>query len=103
MPKKATEIIAYLSPIGFIVAFLLGNQEESKFHLNQALVINILMLVVDVLEKLLDGIPLVGWVIGLALAIAAFVLFILWLIGIIAAIQGQDKEIPLIGHIKILR
>jgi len=103
MPKKATEIIAYLSPIGFIVSFLLGDREDCKFHLNQALVLNILFIVVEGLEKLLEWIPLIGGIIGLVLAIIAFILFILWLIGIIGAIQGQEKEIPILGHIKLLK
>ncbi len=103
MPKKATDIIAYLSPIGFIVAFLLGDRENCKFHLNQALVLNILVCLVEILEKVLAGFPLIGGIIGLALAIVAFVLFILWLIGIIGAIQGQEKTVPLVGHIKLLK
>ena len=39
MSKKATDIVAYITWIGWIVAFCAGTKQESKFHLNQALVI----------------------------------------------------------------
>lgn len=39
MNKKITDIIAYLTWVGLIIAFVAGDKEESKFHLNQSLVI----------------------------------------------------------------
>ena len=39
MNKKTTGIIAYITWIGWIVAFCAGDKEGAKFHLNQALVI----------------------------------------------------------------
>ncbi len=39
MDKKTTGIIAYITWIGWIVAFCAGDKEGAKFHLNQALVI----------------------------------------------------------------
>lgn len=37
MNKKTTGIIAYITWIGWIVAFCAGDKEGAKFHLNQAL------------------------------------------------------------------
>ena len=42
MNKRTTDIVAYLSWIGLLVAFLAGDKENSKFQINQALVIMIL-------------------------------------------------------------
>ena len=39
MDKRTTDIVAYITPIGLIIALLLGQREDSKFHVNQALVI----------------------------------------------------------------
>lgn len=102
MPKKVTDIVAYLSPIGFVIAFLVGDRENCKFHLNQALVLTIISLALQVLSKIASIIPLIGGIIGLVISLISLLLFVLWLMGIIGAIQGQEKEIPLIGHIKLI-
>ena len=41
MNKRTTDIVAYLTWIGLIVAFVAGDRQRSKFHLNQALVLAI--------------------------------------------------------------
>ena len=42
MNKRTTDIVAYLTWIGLMVAFVAGDRHRSKFHLNQALVLAIL-------------------------------------------------------------
>ena len=39
MDRKTTGIIAYLTLVGWLIAFCAGDREGAKFHLNQALVI----------------------------------------------------------------
>ena len=39
LDKKTTDIVAYLTWIGLLIAIFLGDREGSKFHINQALVI----------------------------------------------------------------
>lgn len=88
MDKKATGIVAYLTWIGFLVALLAGDKEGAKFHLNQALVI--------MLFSLLSIIPCIGWMWGIFMIVC-------WFIGFIAAINEEEKEVPLIGSIKLLK
>lgn len=102
MSRKATNIVAYLSPIGFILAFLVGDRENSRFHLNQALVICICSLLLSVAGKIASYIPLLGTLLGIIIGLLSFVLFILWIIGFASAIGGTEKEIPLLGWIHLL-
>lgn len=88
MDKRTTDIVAYITPIGLILALVLGAREESRFHLNQALVIW--------LFGLLSGIPCVGWLWGIFCFICA-------VMGFISAINGEEKEVPLIGRIRLLK
>ena len=53
MDAKTTGIVAYITWIGLVLAFVLGDREGAKFHLNQALVIW--------LAGLLSFIPCIGW------------------------------------------
>lgn len=43
--------------------------------------------------------PLFGWLVGL---VGGLFCALCWFIGIINAIQGIEKEVPLLGQIKIL-
>jgi len=88
MDKKVTGIVGYIGWIGWIIAYLAGDKEGAKFHLNQALVLNI--------ASLLSVIPLLGWVVSI-------LVLVFWIMGIVAAIKEEEKELPLIGGIKILK
>lgn len=95
MSKKATGIVAYITWIGWLVAFFAGDREGAKFHLNQALIIALGQIVVGILAY----IPIVKIVAG----IISLFLVVCWFIGLIAACKEEEKEIPLIGGIKILK
>ena len=97
MNKKTTDIVAYITIIGWIIAYCAGTKEESKFHLNQALVLDVAEIILSVLAKIFVG--LLGWILG----IADLVLFILWIIGLVHACKGEEKEVPILGGIQILK
>ncbi|MBP3502025.1 MAG: hypothetical protein J6K42_00880 [Clostridia bacterium] len=97
MDKKTTGWVAYLTWIGFIVAICAGDKEGAKFHLNQALVI----LIAGTIGALVSIIiPYVGFIIG---GLWNIFVFVCWILGLIAAINEEEKEVPLLGQIKILK
>ena len=95
MNKKITDIVAYLTWVGLIIAFLLGDRMGSRFHLNQALVIWLAITLVGVVAK----VAWVGWIIGL---VGGIFCAVCWFIGIVNAISGVEKPVPLLGQIKLL-
>ena len=88
MDAKTTSIVAYLTWIGLLIAVLAGDKEGAKFHVNQSLVI--------LLFSLLSIIPCIGWIWGIFMIVC-------WIMGLIAAINQEEKEVPLIGKIRILK
>ena len=88
MDKKTTGIVAYLTWIGLLIAILAGDKEGAKFHINQSLVI--------LLFSLLSIIPCIGWIWGIFMIVC-------WFIGFIAAINEEEKPVPVIGNVKILK
>lgn len=100
MDKKVTGIVSYIWWIGWLVAFLAGDKEGAKFHLNQSLIVMIAFAINGVLSFVLRLIPVVGVIISSVLGIF---LFVCWLIGLINACKGVEKEIPIIGQFKILK
>ena len=95
MTKRATDIWAYVGWVGFIIAICQPCKDECKFHLNQALVLNIFATGFAVFTV----IPYVGWCLGAALDIT---IFVFGLIAFIGACKQQEKETPLLGKINIM-
>lgn len=101
MDTKTTSWVSYITFIGWIIAYCAGDKEGAKFHLNQSLIIWL-----GFLCLLLGGwlvaliIPIIG---ALAVWAADIFLFVMWIIGLIAAIKQEEKELPLIGQIKLLK
>ncbi len=88
MDKRTTDIVAYLSWIGLIIAFVTGDRKASRFHLNQALVIWLVGTVCGLVPKF-------GWIGSLFCALC-------WFIGFINALQGVEQPVPVLGRIRIL-
>jgi len=95
--NKLYNVLCYFSLwlIGLLVA---PNEPEVRFHVNQGIVLTILVAAVTILGSV---IPFLGWFI--ILPIGGIFCCVLAVIGIINAAKGVQKELPLIGKIKILK
>ena len=99
MTKKVTDILAYLGVIGWLIAFFLGTRKESKFHLNQGLTLAAIGLAVTIIQRILPYFPfkvMIFWVLSLLIAIWA-------IMGIVAAAKEEEKVLPVIGELQILK
>ena len=93
---KSAGIVAYIGWIGLIIALLLGDKEGARFHLNQALVIYLTSIVCSIAGSLL---PILG---GLVVFAGGIFTLVCWGLGLYYACTGQEKEVPLIGQIRLL-
>lgn len=101
MNKKITGIISYITIIGWIIAFLAGDKEGAKFHLNQSLIINLASLINNlILSTVLGFVPFIGPFVGWVISI---VILVLWIMGLVAAIKEEQKQVPIVGTIQILK
>ena len=94
IPPKAAAFIAYFFSLpGCLVTYLIGGRENPfvKFHLNQAIVLGVLSLLVRIVD--------VGDVISAAVTIFTF---FGWIVGVYGAVTGKMTEIPLISKVRIL-
>ncbi|MEM4397780.1 MAG: hypothetical protein QW757_04115 [Candidatus Woesearchaeota archaeon] len=88
---KTIAIISYITWIGLLIAFIMNNEKKNefaKFHIRQSL----LLTLAGFVGMFIFWIPLVGWVLGLGL-------FVLWILALISAINGEKKELPLVGKL----
>lgn len=102
---KAAAIVSYFGIIGWLIAyFALYKDKETelaRYQLRQTLLFAIVSTVLYILLSIIlvpiiitSGVTAFAYVIN----ILWIALFILWLIGLIGAIQGQKKPIPFIGE-----
>ena len=103
MDKKVLSIISYITIIGWIVSFILYNNEPIKsplvrFHLKQALGLAVLNILLGIAGWII--IPIVP-AIAVVFYILNIVIIILWIVGIINAANDQEKPVPLVGNLFI--
>ncbi len=94
---KVCGILAYLL-VGIIWYFAdekMKRNAFAKYHVKQGLVLLITWVIVAVVGSILAMVPFIGWFFMLVLEVC---MFIIWLLGIIAAINGQQKPLPVIGQ-----
>lgn len=90
---KTVAIIAYITIIGFIAAIVIHSNKKTKlgaFHLRQCLGI----FLTGFACSFLMIIPILGWI---AAPLIGLCLLVFWIMGLISAINGQIKPVPLFG------
>ncbi len=88
--------LCYLGPLLMIPLLLKPKSRFLRYHCNQGL----LLLIAAVLVGICDGLPGIGWLIGIAGSIAT----VIWLIqGMMNVNKGVRRPLPLIGDITILK
>ncbi|MEH6307731.1 DUF4870 domain-containing protein [Olivibacter sp. CPCC 100613] len=101
MTNKNMSIIAYLTIVGWVIAYL--NYQKSKeksslvaYHLSQSLGIFIFYIVLSILSAII-----LAFLPGLAILCYVILLIplVLLLLGIITAINEVKKPVPLVGKV----
>ena len=98
MDGKTASIIVYITWIGLLIAAICGDKNDPLFkgHLNNALTIYISSLILGVVCI----IPILGWI---AAIVGEIFLFVCMIMGIIDAVNGIHKPLPLIGGFQIIK
>jgi uncharacterized membrane protein len=91
---KTVAILSYITIIGFIAAIFMHQQRKTElgaFHLRQVLG----MALTGAAGAVCAVVPILGWIVWF-LVIAG--LFVLWLIGLLSALKGDMRPVPLLGE-----
>jgi len=101
MDGKTIAIISYLTLIGWIIAFVMYGNSKSRlaiYHLRQTLLLMLVAVAVYIAQAVLLSIPHIGWLLSMASLAINIGFLILWVIGLIGAVNGQEKPMPVIGE-----
>lgn len=108
---EQNKVMAVLAYFGILVLIPILAAKESKFarfHANQGLILLITgvaySIFVQVIIKIVAFISYaLAGIVGIALGLAWLLLLVLAIIGIINAVKGEFKQLPLIGQFQILK
>jgi uncharacterized membrane protein len=92
-PNKTIAILAYITLIGWIVVVVMNNEKKddfASFHIRQMLGIGCTSLVLAALNV----VPILGWT---AYVLGMVFVLIIWISGLINALTGKEKPVPLLG------
>jgi len=93
MDAKTKAIVAHITLIGWIVAIVINsNQKEefASFYIRQYLGIMLMFFAAGIVGI----VPVIGWITAVVLWVGGVVF---WVMSLISAIQGETKEVPLVG------
>ena len=110
MEDSNDKVYGILSYIGILVLvpLLAGKTQFAKFHANQGLVLFIadiiFAVIINISVFVLSLIPFVGAAIGgIISGVFGLGIFILMIMGIVNAVNGEMKPLPIIGGIKLIK
>ena len=90
---KTAAIISHFTVIGLIIAFVLNMNKKNtfaSFYIRQMLGLNLLYMAnIWIVYRYLGN--TIGWAVGV-------LLFVLWLISLLAVLKGEKKLVPVVGE-----
>lgn len=92
---KSTAIIAYITVIGLIFAFVQNSEKKNtfaNFHIRQSLG----LMCTGFALGLVNIIPILGWIVSI---FGMIVLLILWISGLLNALNGKESPVPVLGNL----
>jgi len=85
----------FLTVIGFVIVFATKKEDKyAMYYGKQGLVLFIAWIIAWIVTVVLAFIPVLGWIIDILLWIG---MVLLWIFGIIYALSGEEKPIPVVG------
>lgn len=95
---KTIAIISYITLIGWIIALVMHGNNKTQlgaFHLRQTLGIMLTGIAISILRVVLMFVPFLG---GLAGTVLSLTVLAMWIFGLVTAVQGEKKPIPVVGE-----
>ena len=90
---KTMAIISYLTWIGTLIAFIMNNEKHNSFtafHIRQMIGLSLFSI----------GNGFLSTYVGMQVSVIIMLgLFVLWIIGFLGAIKGEEKRVPLVGDL----
>ena len=105
--NKIMAVLAYLGILFLVPLLAAPNSKFARFHANQGIVLAITevaySIVYSILAAIFSMIPVLGGILTVVLGLVWIVFLVFVILGIVNAVNGKAKELPVIGKFRILK
>ena len=104
--NKILAVLAYLGVLVIVPLLAAKDSPFVRFHANQGLVLLIASVIWNIVVRIVQlsiSAILRTYLLAILLNIANVLILVFMIIGIINAVRGEEKELPVIGHYRILK
>ncbi|MGB7549499.1 MAG: DUF4870 domain-containing protein [Terracidiphilus sp.] len=91
--------VTFIPAIIFLIVAPFNSNPYVRFHSWQSIFLNIAWFVVDVALMIVGRIPVLGWSTVFLWPLVALGFFILWIVVLIKAFNGERFKVPFIGDL----
>jgi uncharacterized membrane protein len=99
--EKTTAILSYITIIGWIIAYTQLGKNKSQFtlfHIRQSLFLMLCALGICIVQISFTCVPYLGRIISISFSFVLVGFLVLWIIGLINAVNGEQKPLPIFGN-----
>lgn len=103
---KIVSLFSYIGILWLIPLIVCNSSKFAKFHINQGIILFLADIIVSVAIGVITPIftlLFLGWVAAIADAVLGILLFVLMIIGIVNAVTGKAKRLPVIGKFDVYK
>ena len=93
--------LSYLCGIvtGVIFFFIEKDNREVRFHAMQSIILSIVSILFQILVRILAALPVIGFLAAILSVVVSLGFFVLWILLMVKAYQGEHFKIPYLGDI----
>lgn len=100
-PDRWIAMIAYCTPLGWVIAFFLHQQNPSRlsgFHLRQSLGLMLSLVGISFIQFLVLGVPVIGVLTAPLAGLLNLLVFAAIIYSIVQAVSGKTTYLPILGN-----
>ncbi len=105
--NRYVSILAYLHILVLIPLLAMKESPFTQYHAKVGLNLLLLHLAAEVagsiVTSLVGWIPVIGWIVGVAIGLLNFVLWCVNIFGIVSAVQGKARELTVLESFKVIK
>lgn len=101
MDEKTISIISYITLVGWIIAYIQFGKNKGQlatFHIRQSLFLMLCAFAICIVQLVFAFAPYLGRIISMSLSLVMSGFLVLWVIGLLNAINGEQKPLPIFGN-----